>query len=191
MFMRNRKRCLRTGVLLALFIGGSEVEAAAQDFLPRPAVDHSLVYFLNDRNDLVPLPFEQGQTSLKLNAPAKETRIGFIELKGEHALTIFDTDMPRIFLFTAQRAGSHPPFLVFLTARRGSRRVTAVAQQGLKGFAIASEEIVKPLLRVIATAGEEVFVEVRPRISLMAGEYAIIGNDLARIATFRIVAAKR
>jgi hypothetical protein len=30
-------------------------------------------------------------------------------------------------------------------------------------------------------------MEIRPRASLMPGEYAIIGDDLARIATFRVV----
>jgi hypothetical protein len=32
-------------------------------------------------------------------------------------------------------------------------------------------------------------MEVRPRVSLIPGEYAIIGDDLARIATFRVTAA--
>jgi len=32
-------------------------------------------------------------------------------------------------------------------------------------------------------------MELRPRVSLMPGEYAIIGNDLTRVATFRVIAA--
>jgi len=41
---------------------------------------------------------------------------------------------------------------------------------------------------VLASLGDEqVFMELRPRGSLMPGEYAIIGDDLARIATFRVV----
>jgi hypothetical protein len=39
---------------------------------------------------------------------------------------------------------------------------------------------------VLAKSGEEVFIELRPRGSLVPGEYAIIGDDLARIATFRV-----
>jgi hypothetical protein len=56
----------------------------------------------------------------------------------------------------------------------------------MTGFAIASEEIVKPTIRVLAKFGDEVFLELRPRVSLVPGEYAIIGDDLARVATFRV-----
>jgi len=47
---------------------------------------------------------------------------------------------------------------------------------------------VKPTVRVLAKSGDEVFIELRPRSSLEAGEYAIIGDDLTRIATFRVAA---
>jgi hypothetical protein len=67
--------------------------------------------------------------------------------------------------------------------------VTAIAQPGLRGFAIASEEIIMPTIRVLARDGDTVFMELRPRASLLPGEYAIIGADLARIATFRIAEA--
>src|SRR5947209_7044749 len=68
----------------------------------------------------------------------------------------------------------------------GARRVTAMAQKRLKGFAIDSEEIIKPNYRVLAREGHVQFMEVRPREPLMLGEYAIIGTDLGRIATFRV-----
>ena len=45
------------------------------------------------------------------------------------------------------------------------------------------------LLGGLVKDGDLVFMEVRPRTSLMPGEYAIIGDDLARIATFRVVLA--
>ena len=57
------------------------------------------------------------------------------------------------------------------------------------GYAISSEEIIKPSIRGLVKDGELVFMEVRPRVSLMPGEYAIIGEDLARIATFRVISA--
>ena len=114
--------------------------------------------------------------------------MSFIELKGEHsAATLMTT--PRLFLFTSGRQGMHPPFLVWLAPHRGARRVTAITQKGTRGFAVDSEAIIKPTIRVLARLdGDQVFVEVRPRSSLIAGEYAIIGDDLTRIATFRIVA---
>ena len=67
--------------------------------------------------------------------------------------------------------------------------MTVIAQRGMSGYAVSSEEIVKPAIRVLAKEGDEVFMEVRPRVSLMPGEYAIIGDDLARIATFRVTSA--
>lgn len=164
-----------------------------QEFLPPPPPARDLIYTLDDQNKLVPLPFERGQTPLRPQSAAKSTTVSYIELKGEHAATVFQTRTPRIFLFTTQRpgAGTHPPFLVWLTPHKGARRVTAIAQRGLTGFAISSEEIIKPTIRGLAQDGDLVFMEVRPRTSLMPGEYAIIGEDLARIATFRIADAGR
>lgn len=158
---------------------------AAQQFLPEPPSDRALIYTLDDQNRLVPLGFETAHTPLKVTEKAKSTKTSYIEISGEHSATSLSA-MPRIFLFTPQRQGSHPPFIVWLTTKRGARRATAIAQSGLTGFAIASEEIVKPTIRVLANFGDEVFVELRPRISLVPGEYAIIGNDLTRVATFRV-----
>ena len=160
----------------------------AQEFLPSPPSDRTLIYMLDEQNNLVPVPFEQGQTPLHPEQVAKSTKVSYIELKGEHATTVFKTATPRVFLFTYQRPGTHPPFLVWLTPHKGSRRVTAIAQRGMSGFAISSEEIIKPTVRGLVKEGDLVFMEVRPRASLMPGEYAIIGDDLARIATFRVTA---
>jgi len=169
---------------LALFATRSE---SAQEFLPAPPAERSLIYTLDDQNRLVALPFEQGQTRLRPETTAKNTKVSYIEIKGEHAATVFKTATPRIFLFTYQRPGAHPPFLVWLTPHKGARRVTAIAQRGMSGFAISSAEIIKPTVRGLVKEGDLVFMEVRPRTSLMPGEYAIIGDDLGRIATFRVV----
>jgi hypothetical protein len=189
-----RRVCLRKIriILGALVLPGlittfSIQNANAQEFLPAAPTDRSLIYTLDDQNNLVPLPFEQGQTPLRPDAIAKNTKVSYIELQGEHSLTVFKSAQPRVFLFTWQRPGAHPPFLVWLTPHKRARRVTAIAQRGLSAFAISSEEIIKPTIRVLVKEGDQVFMEVRPRTSLMPGEYAIIGDDLARIATFRIV----
>jgi hypothetical protein len=169
------------GLILVLFSRAS----TAQEFLPSPPADRKLIYILDDQNKLVSLRFEQGQTPLRTDQVAKATRVSYIELKGEHSATILTA--PRVFLFTDQRAGAHPPFLVWLTPHRGARRATAIAQKGMSGFAIDSEVIIKPSVRVLAQLeGDQVFMEIRPRSSLIPGEYAIIGDDLTRIATFRI-----
>jgi hypothetical protein len=160
---------------------------SSQEFLPSPPSDRALIYTLDEQNKLVSLPFEQGQTPLHPEQAAKSTRVSYIELKGEHAATTFRTATPRVFLFTYQRPGAHLPFLVWLTPHKGARRATAIAQRGMSGYAISSEEIIKPTIRGLVKDGELVFMEVRPRVSLMPGEYAIIGDDLARIATFRVI----
>ncbi len=164
-------------------------DGRAQEFLPKPPADRALIYTLDDQNKLVALPFELGQTPLRQSDIAKSTKVSYVELKGEHSATVFNTATPRVFLFTYERPGVHPPFLVWLTPRKGARRVTAIAQRGLAGFAISSDEIIKPTVRGLVKEGDLVFMEVRPRNSLMPGEYAIIGDDLARIATLRVVLA--
>ena len=174
--------------LLAFFFSCFASISLAQDFLPAPPSERKLVYILSEQNQLVPLPNELGLTPLHTDQVSRSDRVSYIELKGEHASTILTTSTPRWFLFTYQRPGAHPPFLVWLTPRRSARRVTAVAQRGMAGFAISSEEIIKPAIRVLAsTGGDQVFMELRPRNSLIPGEYAIIGDDLTRIATFRVV----
>src|SRR5204863_2835082 len=75
-----------------------------QEFLPAPPADHSLVYILDARNNLVALPFEKAETPLKIEQKAGSTKISYLELKGEHAATVLAPDQ-RIFLFTFERPG--------------------------------------------------------------------------------------
>ena len=184
--MRRNSRFIQSVAVLGLIFVFFAQTSRAQEFLPSPPADRTLIYILDDQNKLIPLPFEPGQTPLRSDQVAKATKASYIELKGEHASTVLPT-MPRVFLFTYQRPGVHPPFLVWLTPHHGARRVTAIAQKGLSGFAIDSEAIIKPSVRVLTRIeGDQVFMEIRPRSSLIPGEYAIIGDDLTRIATFRI-----
>jgi hypothetical protein len=157
----------------------------AQEFLPSPPSDKGLIYILDGQNKLVALPFETGRTPLKITEKASSSKTSYLEISGERALTTLPA-VPRIFLFTTERQGTHPPFIVWMESRRGARRATAVTQAGMAGFAIDSALIVKPTVRVLAKSGDEVFMEIRPRTSLVPGEYAIIGDDLTRIATFRV-----
>ena len=183
--MLKSKRYIAQTALLGFVLILITRTGCAQEFLPAPPADRALIYVLDDQDKLVPLPFEQGQTPLPTDQVAKSTRTSYIELKGEHSATVLAK--PRLFLFTYQRAGAHPPFLVWLTPHRAARRVTAIAQKGISGFAIDSEVIIKPTVRVLTRVdGDQVFMELRPRSSLIPGEYAIIGDDLTRIATFRI-----
>jgi hypothetical protein len=184
--MARRKRYLKAAVLcLVIWVPST---SAQQEFLPSPPADHSLIYVLDQQNKLISLPFETATTPLRAEQVARSTSTSYLELKGEHSATVLLATQ-RIFLFTIDRGGAHPPLLVWLTPHRGARRVTAIAQRGIAGFAISSSEIVRPIPRGLAKNGDEVFMELRPRVSLMPGEYAIIGNDLTRVATFRVIAA--
>jgi len=183
--MARRKRDLKTAVL-CIVICVTNI-SAQQEFLPSPPADHSLVYVLDQQDKLTALPFETATTPLRPEQVAKSTTTSYLQLNGEHSATVL-APTQRIFLFTVDRGGAHPPLLVWLTPHHGARRVTAIAQRGMAGFAISSSEIVRPIPRGLAKNGDEVFMELRPRVSLMPGEYAIIGNDLTRVATFRVIA---
>ena len=178
-------------VMASLLVIFPTMQGVSQEFLPSPPADRALIYTLDDQNKLVPMPFERGQTPLHQDVVGRSTKVSYIELKGEHSRTILNTSKLRIFLFTYQRPGEHPPFLVWLTPHRAARRVTAIAQRGMAGFGISSEEIIKVSIRVLAKDGDQVFMEVWPRTSLAPGEYAIIGDDLARVATFRVTESQQ
>lgn len=168
------------------FVVGSVV--LAQELLPSPPPDHSLIYVLDQQNKLTALPFEQAHSPIHPNDVAKSTKSSYLELKGEHAAAVL-APTQRIFVFVTDRGGAHTPMIVWLTPHHGARRVTVTTQRGLAGFAISSDQIVKPAVRGLTKNGDEVFMELRPRVSLMPGEYAIIGGDLSRVATFRVSVA--
>ncbi|MDX6694871.1 MAG: hypothetical protein QOF02_2474 [Blastocatellia bacterium] len=180
-------------LLLTLSIaGGAKTGAqtsAPQETYPAPPADRTLVYVADESQALSALPFEVGTTPLSVDKVAGSDKRSYVELKGESAATTLKTDEPRFYLFVSDAPGTHPPFIVNLTPKGKARRVTAMAQKGYKGLAIDSGEIIKPHYRVLAHEGEQVFMEIRAREMLLPGEYAIIGADLRRIATFRIAGA--
>lgn len=172
------------GVNHKSFIAAHQLQA--QETFPSPPADRAPVYVADESNALVALPFEAGTTPISVEKVATSDKRSYVELKGEKSATVLKTEEPRFYLFMPDVPNVHPPFIVQLTARRGTRRVTAMAQKGFKGFAIDSAEIIKPHYRVLGREGGMLYMEIRPRDGLMPGEYAIIGTDLQRIATFRI-----
>ncbi len=161
----------------------------AQETFPAPPADRALVYVRDEAGALSALPFEAAATPLSIEKVAGSDKRSYLELKNESSTVALKTDEPRFYLFVSDAPGTHPPFLVQLTQKRGARRVTAMAQKGYKGFAIDSAEIIKPHYRVLGHEGDSYFMEIRPREMLLPGEYAIIGSDLRRVATFRITGA--
>jgi len=188
--MKFLKNLSKPVIVLALLLCAVTIKnAVSQEFLPAPPSDQTGIYILDSQNNLTPLPFEGAQSPINTSKIAKSSKTSYVEVKGERAAVTLDPN-PRLFLFTSNRQGSHPPFVVWLSTRKGVRRATAISQAGLAGLAISSDQIVKPVVRVLATVGDKAFMELRPRTSLVPGEYAIIGDDLTRIATFRVAAEK-
>lgn len=166
--------------------------SAVQQSFPPPPDDRTLIYIEDATKGLAPLPFEAGAMPINTNEVAKSDRVSYIELKGANSATTINTIAPHLYVFVPERAGEHPPFLVRLTEKRGARRVRAMTQKGLRGYAIASEDIIKPHYRVLGRADSGmVYMEIRPRVPLEEGEYAIVGTDLQRIATFRVAYATK
>jgi hypothetical protein len=162
-----------------------------------PAVPDDLtrVYYQDAQNRLVPLPFESAMTSLNPYAVAQKDRISYAELKGSKATTILGTNDPRFYVFIGDRMDPPPHQLVRLMSARGIRRFTIVSVKGRVGYSPMDDESIKleyrllERLRVEAGKGRYLFInymETHPRHQLIPGEYAIIGDSLLDIATFRI-----
>jgi hypothetical protein len=181
--------CVVCATFAPSLVAGNLSLAGAQESFPAPPADRTLIYIADQSGTLAPLAFEAGTTSLNVEMVAKGDKRSYVELKGERSPSIIAHMEPRFYLFLPDTSDAKPPFIVRLTEKRGARRVVALAQKGYKGFAIDSEEIVKPHYRVLGREGGMIFMEIRTREPLMPGEYAIIGTDLKRVATFRVAAA--
>jgi lipoprotein-anchoring transpeptidase ErfK/SrfK len=196
----NRRRSWLKAALLAVVLSltaatsGAKDSRAAGDVEPRtqenpfpaPPADRTLIYFADETNRLTPLTFEVGVTPMRVDEVARGDKRSYVEIKGERATTVIADDAPRFYLFVPDEKNVHTPFLVRLVNKGRARRVTAMAQRGQRGFAIDSEEIIMPHYRVLTSDGGMLYMEFRARQPLPAGEYAFIGADLQRIATFRI-----
>lgn len=201
--MKRNVQRVRAGVMLALCAAlvliakdsaASHVSDDISAFVQQASVplpqDRLSIYFVDKLGALAPLSFEAGATPLDPNKLAKSNRLGYVEIKGEHALVSLAEKDARFYLFVPDTPNVHPPFLVKLTTtKRGVRRAVVTTERGQRGFAYESGQIVKPLYTVQKHEGGMYFMEVRGRAPLTPGEYAFIGADLARLATFRIEAA--
>jgi hypothetical protein len=189
------KGALVCSIIFAGIIGERVTQAciflprAAQESFPAPPADRTLIYIADESGALTPLAFEMGTTPLSVETAAKSDKRSYVELKGERSSTVITNILPRFYLFLPDAKDAKPPFIVRLSEKRGARRVVAMSQKGYKGFAIDSEEIVKPHYRVLGREGGMIFMEIRTREPLLLGEYAIIGADLKQIATFRVAAS--
>lgn len=168
---------------------------SAQEGSPEIPNDVTRIYYTDAQNKLVPLPFEPGITSLNPFVPAPKDKVSFAELKGLQAATALTNNDPRFYVFVLDKWDPPPHQLVQLTTKKSSRRFTVISIKGRKGYSPWDDESIKveyrlvERLRVEAGKGRYLFInymEIHPRHQLAPGEYAIIGDSLSDIATFRI-----
>jgi hypothetical protein len=174
--------CISDGLVSIRAVG-----ASAQSTYPEPPADRTLIYLADEKNALTALPVEAATTPLRVSEVARSNKRSYLELPGEHSGISISNPLPRFYLFVKDVQNVRPPFIVRLTEKKKARRVEALTQKGLSGFAVPSEEIIRPRLLVLKREDGMLFIQVSPREPLHAGEYAFVGADPARIATFRIV----
>lgn len=172
---------------------GAACDTQQQDF-PEPPSDLTRIYYLS-RNIPVPLPFEAGQFAFDVFRPALEDKVARVVISGSKAeVVLANTDL-RFLVFVADRMDPPPHQLVRLTSSKSQRSLKISLLKGKKGYApfaqdnIQLERRILKRLKVSAGPNRILFVnymELRPLRPLPAGEYAIVGDSLADIATFRI-----
>ncbi len=200
--MRNKKGLSHTIALCCLMLAGvvhvavfeeprlllePRASALNQNQYPQPPTDRSLIYLADESNALRALPFETATTGLRFREVARSDKRGSLDLAGEHSATVISRPQPHFYLFVQDVQGARPPFIVRLEEKGKSRRVGVMTQKGFAGYAVSSEEIIRPRLLVLKREDGMLFMQVSPREPLLPGEYAFVGGDPTRIATFRIV----
>ena len=162
---------------------------------PSPPSDPTRVYFLNSDQKLVPLPFERGETSANVFVPAGEDKILTVRIKRASAETVLPDGDLRFYAYVADRMDPPPHQLVRLRPGKSNRELRISLIRGRKGYAPFDVDTVKlehrllDRLRVNAGSNRILFVnymELHPSGKLTPGEYAIIGDSLADMATFRV-----
>lgn len=167
----------------------------AQESFPDPPTDLTRIFYLSGRDQPVALPFEEGLTTLNIFQPAVDNRIARVRVSGPKAQTVLKNQNLRFFVFVGDRMDPPPHQLVRLTSSKSERSLRISLIKGQKGYAPFAEDNIqlerRILKRMRVSAGQNRFLfvnylELRPREPLRAGEYAIIGDSLADIATFRV-----
>jgi hypothetical protein len=165
-----------------------------QNRFPDPPNDLTRIYYLSNHK-LVPLPFEEGTLPLNVFVPAAQDKVTQVRVKGTSAETILTNDELHFYAFVADRMDPPPHQLVRLTTTKSNRQLKISVVKGREGYApfetdtIGLEHRLLERLRVSAGANRILFVnymELRPKSVLTPGDYAIIGDSLADMATFRV-----
>jgi hypothetical protein len=157
--------------------------------------DLTRVYYQNAERKLVPLPFEVGITPLDSFAVARKNKTSYVSLDGPQSATGLNNNDPRFYVFVTDRMDPPPHLLLQLQSKNDRRMFTVISEKGRRGFAPLATQNVRLNYRILerlqVPSGKGVvlfinYLELRPRQPLKSGEYAILGNSLKDLATFRI-----
>ena len=167
----------------------------SQGSFPEPPSDLTRVYYLSADKKLLPLLFESGVASLNVFGPAKKDAVVRVVLKGRTAGPVLTNNDPHFYVYVADKMDPPPHQLVRLTGQRSARELRISVIKGRKGYApfesdnVSLEHRILERLQVETSKGRHIFVnymQIRPLTTLPPGEYAIIGDSLSDMATFRI-----
>lgn len=165
-----------------------------QQAAPTAPDDLTRVYYADEMNRAVPLPFETGLSSFDPGLEAESDKLYEVELKGSKSAATLPK-MPRFYVFVNEKMDPPPHQLILLRSKKDVRQFTIIAEKGRKGFTpLVNEQIkldyrVLERFRVQSSKGRILFVnyvELSPAHALAPGEYAIVGNAISYIATFRV-----
>jgi hypothetical protein len=172
----------------------SNARSIFQNHYPDPPNDLTRIYYLSNQK-LVALPFEVGMLKVNVFVPAPEDKVTQVRLKGGTAETLLTNDDLHFYAFVADRMEPPPHQLVRLTTTKSNRQLRISVVKGRDGYApfdtdtIRLEHRLLERLRVSVGPNRLIFVnymELWPQSKLTPGEYAIIGDSLADMATFRV-----
>jgi hypothetical protein len=167
----------------------------SQDRFPEPPNDATRVYYAQSNGQLLALPFESAELPLNIFVPAKRDAVLRVVLKGAAAETTLETNEPVFYVFVGDKMDPPPHQLVRLKRKGMTRELAVSVIKGRKGYAPFEDDNIKlqyrlvERLRLEASKGRYLFVnylQLRPARFLAPGEYSIIGDSLADMATFRV-----
>ncbi len=195
LMLTGSAKILAIVIISFLTLVSAEPAGRIQEKYPDPPADLTRVYFSGDRQTLTALPFERGLTSIDVFHPALRDRTERVLIKGRKAATVFHTGELEFYVFVGEKMDPPPHQLVRLATEKTNRQLAISVIRGQKGyapFAMDNVPLQRQLLErlsVKAGQGRILFVNylrLRPKQPLTPGEYAIIGDSLADIATFRV-----
>jgi hypothetical protein len=198
---RDFKQGFWTLTTLLVFLSFGTVHPASEGAVSLQALrtipgDATRVYYESAPDQVSVLPFESNVTALNPFEVARKDKVGYAEVKGPTATTGLSDRRPRFYVFVTEKMDPPPHQLVRLSSQKSKRRFTVVSIKGRKGYSPLQVESVKLDYRLLervtfALGGGRFmflnYMEIRPRVPLTPGEYAIIGDSLLDIATFRIL----